>query len=261
MKSLFILLFQIASISLFAQLQPIGSGVFHWNESPIKNEDRRTIRTILHGTTAEFSYFEIQGITLEKGFLPQFKLAVTDVEQLIIVKEGLLKCHVGDSATNMESGSVLLIPPGTRFFIANEHDPPASFYLLSFTSIKPMDMHRSEKAGGLLMINEDDVAETDPSTLLATGRATQKYFDRPTAMCENYEMHITTLTKKGPSHAPHQHVDTEIILVISGDVEMTIDGKEYKGSDGDLFIAESGKMHGVSNASDKTCKYFAFKWR
>jgi (S)-ureidoglycine aminohydrolase len=74
-------------------------------------------------------------------------------------------------------------------------------------------------------------------------------------------MHTTTLKKKGPSHAPHQHIETEIMLVISGDVEMTIDGKDYQGSTGDLFIAESGKMHGIANASDKPCKYFAFKWR
>jgi len=74
-------------------------------------------------------------------------------------------------------------------------------------------------------------------------------------------MHTTTLKKKGPSQEPHQHVETEIMLVISGDVEMTIDGQYYKGSSGDLFIAESGKMHGIGNASDMPCKYFAFKWR
>jgi len=56
-------------------------------------------------------------------------------------------------------------------------------------------------------------------------------------------------------------VETEIMLVISGDVEMTINGQYYKGSAGDLFIAESGKMHGIGNASDNPCKYFAFKWR
>jgi quercetin dioxygenase-like cupin family protein len=117
-------------------------------------------------------------------------------------------------------------------------------------------MDRSQKAGGAILLNADTIAYTEKD-----GKGTNKYFDQPTAMCENYEMRITTLIKKGPSHAPHQHVDTEIILVIAGDVEMTIDGKEYKGSAGDFFIAESGKMHGVRNASEKLCKYFAFKWR
>jgi quercetin dioxygenase-like cupin family protein len=80
-------------------------------------------------------------------------------------------------------------------------------------------------------------------------------------MCDNYKMHTTHPKQKGPSHAPHQHVDTEIILLIDGDAEMMIDGQNYKGTTGDLFIAESGKMHGISNASDKPCSYFAFKWR
>jgi quercetin dioxygenase-like cupin family protein len=74
-------------------------------------------------------------------------------------------------------------------------------------------------------------------------------------------MHTTTLTKKGPSHAPHQHIETEIMLIINGEVEMTVDGQYYKGTTGDLFIAESGKKHGIGNASDKPCTYFAFKWR
>ena len=105
-------------------------------------------------------------------------------------------------------------------------------------------------------MNKDTIAYTEKNN-----KGTLKYFDRPTEMCENYEMHITYLKVKGPSHAPHQHVDTEIILVIEGNVEMTIDGKTYKGSAGDMFIAESGKMHGVGNASDNPCSYFAFKWR
>ena len=88
----------------------------------------------------------------------------------------------------------------------------------------------------------------------------RKYFDRPTAMCENYEMHITYLKQKGRSHAPHVHVDTEIILVIDGETEMTIDGKIYKGSSGDLYLMSSGLFHGIRNASDKPCTYFAFKW-
>ena len=61
--------------------------------------------------------------------------------------------------------------------------------------------------------------------------------------------------------APRQHVDTEIILMIDSKSEMTIDGKSYHAGPGDLYIAESGKLHGIGNATDKPCRYFAFKWR
>jgi (S)-ureidoglycine aminohydrolase len=84
-------------------------------------------------------------------------------------------------------------------------------------------MERSKKAGGTLLLNYDSLPYTE-----ANNKGTRKYFDRPTAMCENYEMHITYLKAKGPSHAPHQHVDTEIILIIDGESEMMIDGKNYK---------------------------------
>ena len=117
-------------------------------------------------------------------------------------------------------------------------------------------MERSKQAGGALLLNFDSIAYKENNN-----KGTRKFFDRPTAMCENYEMHITYLKEKGPSHAPHQHADTEIILVIEGETEVTIEGQKYAGGAGDLFIMESGKMHAVSNATDKPCSYFAFKWR
>ena len=119
-----------------------------------------------------------------------------------------------------------------------------------------MDIERSTKAGGAILINYDSLPYTETGN-----KGTRKFFDRPTAMCDNYEMHVTTLKQKGPSHAPHQHVDSEIILVIEGETEMILDGQHHTAGPGDLYIMESGKMHGVSNTSDKPCSYFAFRWR
>lgn len=127
---------------------------------------------------------------------------------------------------------------------------------MGYRSKKAMDIKRGQTAGPSFALNADSL-ELKPSKRGA-GR---RYFDRPTAMCENFEMHVTQLNKKGPSHTPHAHVDTEIILVISGNTEMTIDGKEYKGGPGDLYFMESQLLHGVRNASDEPCMYFAFKWR
>ncbi len=85
-------------------------------------------------------------------------------------------------------------------------------------------------------------------------------FDRRTAMCERFEMHVTHLKAKGPSHNPHEHVETEIILVLTGETEMTITGKDYEASAGDFYFMGSHLMHGVRNATDRPCSYFAFKW-
>jgi len=256
MKVICLFLLHFIAMNTFAQFKPIGSAVYHWNELPVKKDNQREGRKIAEGTTAEFSYFEIHATTQVKGATPRLPHAQDSIEEVMIIKEGKLKCTIGNKTAELGPGSVLLIPPHEMQIFENTGDSPVTYYVFMFRSRKPMDIDRSQKAGGTLLINADTIGYTEKD-----GKGTNKYFDRPTAMCENYEMHITTLTKKGPSHAPHQHVDTEIILVIDGNVEMTADGQEFKGSAGDLFIAESGKLHGVRNGSDKTCKYFAFKWR
>jgi quercetin dioxygenase-like cupin family protein len=117
-------------------------------------------------------------------------------------------------------------------------------------------MPRSAKAGGTIIINSDTLVYTEKN-----GKGSRFYFDRPTAAFERHEMHTTTLKTTGPSHAPHQHVETEIILLIEGEAEMTVDGQKFKGNTGDFFIAASGTLHGISNTGNTPCTYFAFKWK
>ncbi|MFN8289581.1 MAG: cupin domain-containing protein [Chitinophagaceae bacterium] len=245
-----------APLYIMAQKDSITSGVFHWNELPLKKEKERETRKILEGSTREFSWFEIHATTQYKGAVPRPAHAQDSIEELIIIKEGQLKCTVGDKTATLGPGSVILIPPHVSQAFENTGNGPVSYYVLMFRSRQPADLARSDLAGGALIINADTLRYTEKDN-----KGTRKYFERPTAMCTNYEMHTTTLLTKGPSHAAHQHADTEIILVLSGEAGMTIDGKEYTGTDGDLFIAESGKLHGVRNAADRPCTYFAFKWR
>ncbi len=256
MKIILSILFSTIVMNGFSQLKPVPSGVIRWNDLPVKKEGLRESRKLVEGTTNEFSYFEIHATTQQKGAVPRPPHTQPDIEELIIIKEGKLKCSIGNKTTELGKGSVLIIPPHEPQVFENTGDGPVTYYVLMFRSKKPVDMERSAKGGGILMVNFDTTTYTEKNN-----RGTRKFFDRPTAMCENYEMHITYLKQKGPSHAPHQHVDTEIILMIDGESEMVIDGQTYHGSAGDLYIMESGKMHGVANATDQPCSYFAFKWR
>jgi len=239
-----------------AQLKQVPSGVIRWNDLPVKKEGQRESRKLAEGTSNEFEYFEIHATTQAKGAVPRPAHTQKDIEELIIIKEGTMKCTIGNKTAVLGKGGVILIPPFESQTFENIGDGPLTYYVLMFRSKKAMNIERSTKAGGTLLINYDTLTYKETNN-----KGTRKYFERPTAMCDNYEMHITYLKVKGPSHAAHQHVDTEIILVIDGETEMTIDGKHYTGGPGDMYIMESGKMHGVGNASDKPCSYFAFKWR
>jgi quercetin dioxygenase-like cupin family protein len=256
MKYFIIFLLHLLAMDSTAQLQPIGSGVYHWDDLPVKKGKDRESRKIAEGTTNEFEYFEIHATTQYKDAVPAPPHAQGDIEEVIIIKEGHLTCKIGNKTSVLGPGSVLLVPPHEMQAFENNGEGPVTYYVLMFRSRKKHDMERSRNAGGALLLDYDSLTYTEKNN-----KGTRKYFDRPTAMCENYEMHVTYLKAAGPSHAPHQHVDTEIILMIDGETEMIIDGKTYTGGKGDLYIIESGKMHGISNASDKPCSYFAFKWR
>ena len=255
MKTSFLSLLFMIAMNASAQ-PPVNSGVFHWNELPVKKEPQRESRKIAEGSTPEFEYFEIHATTQFKGAAPKPAHTQKDIEEVIIIKEGTMKCTIGNKTSILGKGSVLLIPPQENQWFENVGDGPLTYYVFMFRSKKGMNIERGKAAGGALLLNYDSLAYTE-----ANNKGTRKYFDRPTAMCDNYEMHITYLKQKGPSHAPHQHVDTEIILIIEGDTQMIIDGKTYTAGAGDMYLAESGKMHGISNVSDKPCSYFAFKWR
>lgn len=256
MKVVLICTLLLIAMNTFAQPDQVTSGIFHWTELTVKKGNQREGRRIAEGKTAEFSYFEIHATTQEKGAIPRPPHAQKDIEELIIIKEGTVKCSIGNKTSVLGAGSVVLIPPLESQTFENVGDGPLTYYVFMFRSAKPIDMERSNKSGGPLLLNADSIPYSEKND-----KGGKKYFDRPTAMCENYEMHITYLKKKGPSHDPHRHVDTEMILVIGGEVEMSVDGTVYHGSPGDLFLAESGKMHQVGNASDIPCSYFAFKWR
>ena len=49
--------------------------------------------------------------------------------------------------------------------------------------------------------------------------STRAFFRAPTATLAELEMHVTTLNPGQTSHAPHQHVNEELIIIKEGTIE------------------------------------------
>jgi len=239
-----------------AQMKEVDSGVYKWSELPVKEGDKRVGRKIMEGSSPHFSFLEIHATTQDKRAKPAPPHTQENIEELVIVKEGKLKLTMNGKSEVLPEGSVGLIPPLTEQTMENVGDGPLTYYIMMFTSKKDMDIQRGQEAGGPLSINFHDLKPEKTSKGLSIS-----YFERPTAMCENFEMHVTQLDRKGPSHEPHTHADSEIILVTKGQVEMTINGKTHQGTKGDLFFVKSNEMHGISNIGDSPCRYYAFRWK
>jgi (S)-ureidoglycine aminohydrolase len=250
-----ILLFHVSSL-LMAQLKPVESGVYKWKALPVETGNDRQSRKILEGTSTHLIFVEIHATTQFPGAKPSKAHANDDIEECILVKEGKMEVSVEGRRQMLGAGGVILLMPEQMHSIRNVGNTNLTYYVVRYRSKKKMDIRRGMSSGGTLLLNTDSLS-FKPSAR-GGGRA---YFDRPTAMFERFEMHVTQLNSNGPSHEPHAHDETEIILIISGQTEMTIDGNIYAGSEGDLYLMESQLMHGIRNASDEPCSYFAFKWK
>lgn len=119
-----------------------------------------------------------------------------------------------------------------------------------------MDLERARRAGGSFMLNRNELATSN------TGKGYRRdFFNRPTSQTGQFEMHTTALNSNEESHAPHTHVQEEIILLLRGNVEMYIDGDRYKATAGDIIFLPSRIPHALTNVGDEQCEYFAFQWR
>ena len=244
------------TLATFAQLPTVQPEAYHWADRPVKVNGDRESGVFLEGTSPHFEYVKIHATTQYPGARPSPAHANKDMEELIIVKEGMMKATVDGKSKILGAGSVVLIMPQQMQSLENVGKSKLSYYAMKYRSKKPVNIERGLAAGGSVMLNADSLAFKTSER-----GGSRAYFDRPTAMCERMEMHVTQLNKKGPSHTPHSHLETEIILVVSGQTEMTIDGKEYKAGPGDFYFVNSELFHGVRNASDESCSYFAFKWK
>jgi mannose-6-phosphate isomerase-like protein (cupin superfamily) len=130
MKNILFLFLLSISLNAMAQLQPVTSGVYHWNELAVKKDGLRESRKLLQGSTAEFEYFSIHATTQFKGAVPKPVHTQKDIEEVIIIKEGTMKCTIGDTTAVLGKGSVILIPPMQPQAFENIGDGPLTYYVL-----------------------------------------------------------------------------------------------------------------------------------
>ncbi len=257
MRIILFTLFKLFAVSLLAQkTDSIISGVYHWNSlEPIK-EDTRIRRQVLEGKTFALIHFEIHASSLEPGKAPHPPHVHVDEEELMIVKEGKVTITIAGKSKVLGQGSIAFAMPGDEHGIENAGNTQATYYILKFKGKLPMNNERAKQAGGSFMLDWNELKTSN------TGKGYRRdFFNRATSQLNQFEMHTTALNADSVSHAPHTHVQEEVILVLRGNVEMFIDGKYYKGSAGDLYFISSNVPHNLKNIGKDQCEYFAFQWR
>jgi (S)-ureidoglycine aminohydrolase len=234
-----------------AQTTTISSGLYAWKSSHGPYEP------LLLGSTTFLEPFAVDIETLKPGERRVLtKEDNSETEELLIVKEGKLTISWAGKDKSIGPGSIVFLMANERKGYENQGSIDLVFYRLRYTAKLGADVARGKSNGGSFIVDWDELPfkKTDVG-----GR--RDFFNKPTATCTKFEMHVTTLNEGLPSHAPHEHDEEEIILLIKGTATMNVAGKDYPMAPGDFVFAASHDFHGIRNSGKGQCEYFAFQWK
>ena len=69
-------------------------------------------------------------------------------------------------------------------------------------------------------------------------------------------LHESDLAPHSMPHPPHRHRHEEMVLVVEGTLEFTVNGKKTRAGEGSVFFAGSNDEHGIFNPEPTHAKYF-----
>jgi mannose-6-phosphate isomerase-like protein (cupin superfamily) len=92
-----------------------------------------------------------------------------------------------------------------------------------------------------------------------TGAKRNIFVDR-TATMDRLSCHATTVNHGQASHAPHKHVEEELIIIKEGTFEVMQNGKTSEVGPGSVIFEASNEMHGMRNVGETQGTYIVVKF-
>lgn len=86
------------------------------------------------------------------------------------------------------------------------------------------------------------------------------FMQGPTEMMKSFESGNVILKPGETPHAPHRHIDEEIMLVTEGTGEIFVEGKVTQVNSGSMMYTGSDKEHGITNTGKTDMVFYYFKW-
>lgn len=231
-------------------------------KTPVDKVKKNILNTVLfEGSAYDMAYLQMSAQAVLPSKRNTCLQVPHDEEHLIIIKSGAVNISFADSSWTLGSGSIPLLMPDEKYTILTPLEEPGYYYLMKYRSRSPADYARGKSSGGSCVKDWNKI----PFRPHDRG-GIRRYFDKPTAMCKRFEMHVTTLNVGLKSHEPHTHKAEEIVLMVEDSngsrakTEMQIGENFFQGSAGDLYYIGSDISHAIRNDGGSPCTYFAYQF-
>ena len=89
----------------------------------------------------------------------------------------------------------------------------------------------------------------------------RRFFFGPENSGFNLEMHETVLGPGTETHPPHTHEHEEIIVLVEGTVDVSVDGRVERVEAGSVIYYEASRPHSLRNAGTVPCRYYVVELR
>jgi len=89
----------------------------------------------------------------------------------------------------------------------------------------------------------------------------RRFFYGPEHSGYNLEMHETVLGPGVETHPPHTHGHQEIIILVEGTVQVSMDGRTDTVEAGSVIFYEPDRPHNLRNAGTTPCRYYVVELR
>ena len=213
------------------------------------------ICSLTHQPTATLSLLGCELVTLQPGQVahPPHRHAE---EKLLVVQAGRLEVNLNGATQACGPGSVILCTWQDLHGIRNAGEAPATYWAITLTSARTHDPYALNRTPSLGSV----VREWDQLPVKRTPTATRRdILQGSTATLDRLAVHATTVPARAAAHGAHRHPDDEIVLVLEGTMEATLDGRGAGGGPGSLFLFTSDDLHGLRNAGDTPATYLIIR--
>jgi len=239
---------------LQAQNKSLQSKVYQWDSNNNVSNAKVQKSTLFSGEGGVLAKHAMIGISIPAG--KKWKGKVTaEQEKFYIIKTGIADIELNDQKSQLNRGSVVCVLPGDKIQIKNSSNNLLQLYEMSYSAGEKINIERGVKAGGSFITLWDNIKFKPHER-----GGVRQFFDRPTAMLNRFDIHVTQLNVGFKSHEPHTHVNEEIILMLDGNAEMQIGNDHQKANPGDVVLLGSNILHNLTNIGNTACLYFAIQW-